>query len=99
MNHANFSQLRRPLSFLSLAVTLGVIMAGIPLPVQSKELTTIQAQLTILPQVPPPSHRKEPAKVLVHLEANEYVGTLANGIQYKFWSFNGTVPGPMIRVR
>lgn len=99
MNHANFSQLRRPLSFLSLAVTLGVIMAGIPLPVQSKDLTTIQAQLTILPQVPPPIHRKEPAKVLVHLEANEYVGTLANGIQYKFWSFNGTVPGPMIRVR
>jgi nitrite reductase (NO-forming) len=33
------------------------------------------------------------------MEAKEYVGTLADGVQYKFWSFNGTVPGPMIRVR
>ena len=33
------------------------------------------------------------------MEAKEYAGTIAEGKQYKFWSFNGTVPGPMIRVR
>jgi nitrite reductase (NO-forming) len=62
-------------------------------------MDTIQAQLTTLPKVPAPITRKEAAHVVVNVEAKEYVGTLADGVQYKFWSFNGTVPGPMIRVR
>jgi nitrite reductase (NO-forming) len=33
------------------------------------------------------------------LETQEVVGTLADGVQYTFWTFNGTVPGPMIRIR
>ena len=37
--------------------------------------------------------------VVVKFEAREFVGVLADGKQYKFWSFNGTVPGPIIRVR
>jgi nitrite reductase (NO-forming) len=37
--------------------------------------------------------------VVVHLEAREAVGRLAQGVEYKFWTFNGTVPGPAIRVR
>ena len=60
---------------------------------------SITATLTTLPVVPPPITRSTPAHVIVNFEANEYVGTLADGVQYKFWSFNGTVPGPMIRVR
>lgn len=59
----------------------------------------INAKLTTAPEVPPPIDRGRPARVIVHLEAKEYVGTLADGVNYKFWSFNGTVPGPMIRVR
>jgi nitrite reductase (NO-forming) len=62
-------------------------------------MPTVQAKLTTLPEVPSPITRKQPAKVVVNVEAKEYVGTLADGVQYKFWSFNGTVPGPMIRVR
>ena len=62
-------------------------------------MPTVQAKLTTLPEVPAPITRKGPAKVVVNVEAKEYVGTLADGVQYKFWSFNGTVPGPMIRVR
>jgi len=27
------------------------------------------------------------------------VGALADGVPYRYWTFNGTVPGPMIRVR
>lgn len=63
------------------------------------EMATIKAQLTTLPQVPAPITRKNPAHVVVNMEAKEYVGTLADGVKYKFWSFNGTVPGPMMRVR
>jgi nitrite reductase (NO-forming) len=37
--------------------------------------------------------------VIVNLEAKEFIGPLAQGVEYKFWSFNGTVPGPAIRVR
>jgi nitrite reductase (NO-forming) len=68
-------------------------------PVRAMDMPTVQAQLTTLPQVPAPITRKESSRVLVNVEAKEYVGTLADGVQYKFWSFNGTVPGPMIRVR
>ncbi len=61
--------------------------------------TALKAHLTTAPNVPPPITRSTPARVLVELEAKEFVGTLAEGVQYKFWSFNGTVPAPMIRVR
>ncbi|GJL56331.1 MAG: copper-containing nitrite reductase [Nitrospirales bacterium] len=60
---------------------------------------SITAELTTLPKVPAPTNRSEPAHVMVNLEAKEFVGTLADGVQYKFWSFNGTVPGPMMRIR
>ena len=60
---------------------------------------TIKAQLSTAPNVPPPVTRTKPATVVVEMEAKEYVGMIAEGKQYKFWSFNGTVPGPMIRVR
>lgn len=51
------------------------------------------------PQVPPPITRKAPARVKINLEVREYVGRLADGVEYTFWSFGGTVPGPMIRIR
>lgn len=57
------------------------------------------AQLTSAPNVPAPIKRTSPATVVVNLEAKEFVGELAGEKKYKFWSFNGTVPGPMIRVR
>src|ERR1700693_2768576 len=60
---------------------------------------TIQAELATAPSVPAVIKRIAPARVVVKLEAKEFVGTLADGVQYEFWSFNGTVPGPMVRVR
>jgi nitrite reductase (NO-forming) len=51
------------------------------------------------PQVAPPVNRKRAALVHVALEAKAVTGLLADGIGYKYWTFNGTVPGPMIRVR
>jgi nitrite reductase (NO-forming) len=57
------------------------------------------ARLVAPPQIPAPIARKSPARVIVNLEAKEFIGPLAQGVEYKFWSFNGTVPGPAIRVR
>lgn len=71
-------------------------LAGCPVLASAE---TIKAQLSTAPNVPPPITRTKPATVVVNMEAKEYVGTIEEGKQYKFWSFNGTVPGPMIRVR
>jgi len=59
----------------------------------------LEAEITTAPHVPPFISRIMPETVVVKFEAKEFVGALADGQQYKFWSFNGTVPGPMIRVR
>ena len=59
----------------------------------------LDGKITTAPNVPPFIKRTMPETVVVKFEAKEFVGALANGQQYKFWSFDGTVPGPMIRVR
>jgi FtsP/CotA-like multicopper oxidase with cupredoxin domain len=59
----------------------------------------LEAEITTAPEVPAFIKRTMPETVKVHFEAKEFVGDLADGKRYKFWSFNGTVPGPMIRVR
>jgi nitrite reductase (NO-forming) len=62
-------------------------------------LPEVKAILTSAPLVPPPVDRVGSAKVLVDLEMTETTGTLADGVQYTFWTFGGTVPGPFVRVR
>src|SRR5689334_19514124 len=64
---------------------------------------TENASLTIAPDVPPAIARRKPALVKLSLTTEEKVGDLMegidNGTKYKFWTFNGHVPGPFIRVR
>lgn len=79
------------LKWAGYAVVLGLLSAG--------NAQAEKAQLTTAPNVPAPIKRTAPAKVVIQFEAKEYVGELADGKKYKFWSFNGTVPGPMARVR
>lgn len=58
------------------------------------------AELGSAPEVPPaPVMSKKPQKVIVNIEVVEKEMRLANGTSYTFWTFNGTVPGPFIRVR
>jgi nitrite reductase (NO-forming) len=59
----------------------------------------IEAILTSPPQVPPPTGRSAPAKVIVNLEVVEKELPIAEGATYTFWTFGGTVPGSFIRVR
>jgi nitrite reductase (NO-forming) len=51
------------------------------------------------PSVAPPVGQRGPQTVQVSLEAREVTGMLADGIGYTYWTYGGTVPGPMIRVR
>lgn len=54
---------------------------------------------TAPPTVPAPITRDHATKVVVELETQEVTRTLADGVDYTFWTFGGTVPGRFIRVR
>lgn len=57
------------------------------------------AKLTTAPAVPPALNRAGGANVTVELETVEKKGQLADGVEYSFWTYGGTVPGPFIRVK
>ena len=59
----------------------------------------IKAVLTAPPNVPPPTGRSAPAKVIVELEVVEKEMAISEGATYMFWTFGGTVPGSFIRIR
>jgi nitrite reductase (NO-forming) len=59
----------------------------------------IHAVLTSPPNVPPPTNRSYPAKVIVELEVLEKEMPISEGVNYTFWTFGGTTPGSFIRVR
>ncbi len=61
--------------------------------------TPIDAVLTAPPNVPPPTGRTAPAKVIVKLDVVEKDMPISEGVTYTFWTFGGTVPGSFIRVR
>lgn len=50
-------------------------------------------------QLPPPIQRDQPGTVHYTLEAREVIAPLAEGVDYAFWTYNGTVPGPLLRAR
>lgn len=49
--------------------------------------------------IPPPISRTAPETVRVDLETIEVEARLDERTTYRFWTFNGTVPGPFVRVR
>jgi nitrite reductase (NO-forming) len=59
----------------------------------------VHAVLTAPPNVPHPTNRTKPARVAVKLTVKELVMPMADGVQYSYWTFGGTVPGSFIRVR
>lgn len=46
-----------------------------------------------------PSATSPADRVVVKLVTQEKLGQLADGVTYDYWTFNGTVPGPFIRLR
>ena len=59
----------------------------------------VHAVLSSPPNVPPPTGRNYPAKVIVELEVVEKEMQISEGVNYTFWTFGGTTPGSFIRVR
>ena len=51
------------------------------------------------PQIAPPISRTAPANVTVEVETQEVTALMDDGVAYTYWTFGGTVPGPMLRVR
>jgi nitrite reductase (NO-forming) len=49
--------------------------------------------------LPGPLPAGPPRTVAVELETVELIGKLANETTYNYWTFNGKVPGPFLRVR
>ncbi len=66
---------------------------------ESQGLGTVNAELVAPPAVPPAIDRHSPAHVVVGLTATEQQKEIAPGVTYNVWGFNGSTPGPMIRVR
>lgn len=92
------------LSVLLLALALACLPRSEPTASQvsaQPQVAPAAESLEFLPQptVPPPVGRREPTTVHVDLEVVERRARLADGVEYEFWTFNGTVPGPMLRVR
>ncbi len=69
------------------------------LPLEVLNLPVEQAILTAPPHVPPPINRKYAARVVINLEVREVVARLADGVEYTFWTYGGSVPGSFIRIR
>jgi nitrite reductase (NO-forming) len=62
--------------------------------------TVVEADISREPtDVPPPIGKRDPQTVRVDLVSVELEGRLAEGTTFGYWTFNGKVPGPLIRVR
>jgi nitrite reductase (NO-forming) len=59
----------------------------------------VKAEMVAPPGVPPAITRTAPARVVVTLQTTEEKGVLADGVEFTFWTFGGSVPGPMLRMR
>ena len=62
--------------------------------------TLVEADISREPtDLPPPIGKREPQTVRVDLVSVEVEGRLAEGTTFGYWTFNGKVPGPFLRVR
>lgn len=59
----------------------------------------MKAELTAPPLVPAPIGNRGAMKVIIEMEILEKVGEMANGVNYVYWTFGGSVPGSFIRTR
>ena len=62
--------------------------------------TLVEADISKLPtDLPPPIGKRDPQTIRVDLTAVEVEGRLAEGTTYGYWTFDGKVPGPFLRIR
>ena len=49
--------------------------------------------------IPPPINRDHEETIKLEMETKEVVSEIAPGIYFNYWTFDGQVPGPFVRVR
>ena len=86
--------------FIVLLLAISVLSVTLPMSLvsadteQPAEAPNRSLPPTDIPSAPSPANR-----VVITLITEEKLGQLANGVTYDFWTYNGTVPGPLIRLR
>jgi nitrite reductase (NO-forming) len=78
-----------------LAGMWGTLQVGSPASVAEDAVSIVRDPS----DVPDPIGRRGLQLVKVHLTAEEVDGLLADGTSYRYFTFDGKVPGPMLRVR
>ncbi|HZQ08144.1 MAG TPA: copper-containing nitrite reductase [Anaerolineae bacterium] len=94
---ASTAQAAPTIAALGVSVDTAVNRIGIT-PLQPAAATGQPNVIRDPADVPAPITRSEPQTVEVKLTIKEVVAELADGATYSFWTFDGTVPGPLIRV-
>lgn len=61
--------------------------------------TPYEADFLPMPVVAPPVGDRGPQLVKYEIETREVIGKLDDGVAYEFWTYDGTIPGTMLRVR
>ena len=84
-----------------LATTAALLMGGLSL-----APTTVRADpsdagdiVRRADDLPAPIASRVPARIRIALETIERWGRLGDGTTYRYWTFDGRVPGPMLRIR
>jgi nitrite reductase (NO-forming) len=84
---------------LSTVAAAALAIAGFTVPgIQAEEIAPVDITRAAT-DLPAPTGRTAAETVRVDLETIEVVGTLDDGTSYRYWTFNGQVPGPFVRVR
>ncbi|PKR81490.1 nitrite reductase, copper-containing [Brumimicrobium salinarum] len=64
-----------------------------------KAVSEMKAELTAPPFVPKSTADREATKLKVDMEILEETGEMADGVEYVYWTFGGSVPGSFIRTK
>lgn len=70
-----------------------------PAPAAPVDTTNLPSVVRDPADLPGPLDYTTPQTVTVDLETSEVTARLADGVSYTYWTFNGKVPGPFVRVR
>ena len=84
----------------ALALVAGVAFGAIAAePVDADAIAAMDSIVRDPTDLPGPIARDYPATVKLELETVERTARLADGTAFTYWTFNGAVPGPFVRVR
>lgn len=81
------------------ASVLGLALLAAPQPTFAADATPVADIVRPATDLPGPIAKRGPQRVRVDLETIEVEGKLADDTTYRYWTFNGKVPGPFVRVR